>query len=35
MKNLILYLFFVFYMPSLVYGARPLSVDDEGLTLSF
>jgi hypothetical protein len=35
MKNLILYLFIMFFMPSLVYSARPLSVDDEGLTLSF
>jgi len=30
MKNLILSLFFMFYIPSLVYSARPLSVDDAG-----
>lgn len=30
MKNLILYLFIIFFMPSLVYSARPLSVDDAG-----
>ncbi|HUW23441.1 MAG TPA: transporter [bacterium] len=30
MKNLILYLFIIFFIPSLVYSARPLSVDDAG-----
>jgi len=29
-KNLIISLFVIFFVPSLIYGARPLSVDDAG-----